>query len=154
MNVKLYLLILFLLPNILLSQIIIDKAGDGWDLKVDSALQLIKKTDLPKYQLLNDVCTSVGFWMNDFSSCNLSKDSIGEIYISVKDIKLNSINNLAAVLVHESLHLYFRKKGSTFSYNQEEVFCYCYELELLNKLSNVESWLFQHTKQQIINYSK
>jgi hypothetical protein len=151
---KLLLLILFLLPNILVSQIKIDKAGDGWDLKIDSAIQLIKKTDLPKYQLLDSVCNSISFWISEFSSCELTEDSIGKIYISVKDVKLNSINNLASVLVHESFHLYFRKKGTILTSNQEEFFCYYYELGLINKLSNVEDWLIQHTKQQIINYSK
>ena len=43
---KSLLLILLTLPSLLFSQIIIDKAGDGWDLKIDSALQLIKKTDI------------------------------------------------------------------------------------------------------------
>jgi hypothetical protein len=150
---KLLLLILFLLPNILVSQIKIDKAGDGWDLKIDSAIQLIKKTDLPKYQLLNSVCNSISFWVSEFSSCELT-DSTGVIYVSVKDVKLNSINNLAAVLVHESFHLYLRKKGTILTTDQEEYFCYYYELGLINKLCDVEDWLIQHTKQQIINYSK
>ena len=39
-------MILLTLPSLLLSQIVIDKAGDGWDSKIDSALQLIKKTDI------------------------------------------------------------------------------------------------------------
>ena len=144
---------LIIYPLSLFSQIKIDKAGDGWDLKIDSALQLIKKTDIVKYNLIDSVCTSISFWVSEFSSCELT-DSTGVIYVSTKDVKLNSINNLAAVLVHESFHLYLRKRGTVLTTNQEEYFCYYYELGLINKLSNVEDWLIQHTKQQIINNSK
>jgi hypothetical protein len=150
---RLVCLFLIIYPLSLFSQIKIDKAGDGWDLKIDSALQLIKKTDIVKYNLIDSVCTSISFWVSEFSSCELT-DSTGVIYVSTKDVKLNSINNLAAVLVHESFHLYLQKKGTILTTNQEEYFCYYYELGLINKLSNVEDWLIQHTKQQIINYSK
>ena len=150
---RLVCLFLIIYPLSLFSQIKIDKAGDGWDLKIDSALQLIKKTDIIKYNLIDSVCTSISFWVSEFSSCELT-DSTGVIYVSTKDVKLNSINNLAAVLVHESFHLYLRKRGTVLTTNQEEYFCYYYELGLINKLSNVEDWLIQHTKQQIINNSK
>lgn len=150
---RLVCLFLIIYPLSLFSQIKIDKAGDGWDLKIDSALQLIKKTDIVKYNLIDSVCTSISFWVSEFSSCELT-DSTGVIYVSTKDVKLNSINNLAAVLVHESFHLYLRKRGTVLTTNQEEYFCYYYELGLINKLSNVEDWLIQHTKQQIINNSK
>jgi hypothetical protein len=150
---RLVCLFLIIYPLSLFSQIKIDKAGDGWDLKIDSAIQLIKQTDLPKYQLLDSVCNSISFWVSEFSSCELT-DSTGVIYVAVKDVKLNSINNLAAVLVHESFHLYLRKREIILTPNQEEYFCYYYELGLINKLSNVEDWLIQHTKQQIINNSK
>jgi hypothetical protein len=150
---RLVCLFLIICPLSLFSQIKIDKAGDGWDSKIDSAIQLIKQIDLPKYQLLDSVCNSISFWVSEFSSCELT-DSTGVIYVAVKDVKLNSINNLAAVLVHESFHLYLRKREIILTPNQEEYFCYYYELGLINKLSNVEDWLIQHTKQQIINNSK
>ena len=50
------------------SQIRIDKAGDGWDKKIDSALTLIQKTDIKKYQLIDSVCNRVEFWSSGFSS--------------------------------------------------------------------------------------
>jgi hypothetical protein len=37
----------------------VDKAGDGWDQKIDSALILIQKTDIEKYQLIDSVCNKV-----------------------------------------------------------------------------------------------
>ncbi len=127
----------------------IDKAGDGWDLKIDSALSLIKTVDLQKYELLDSVCQEISFWVSDFSSNELSKEGIGRIYVATGDVKLGSINNLAVVLVHESLHLLFLRKGLDLHPVLEENLCYRYELEFIKKLPNVEPWLELHTLRQI-----
>ena len=75
----------------------------------------------------------------------------GRIYISVRDVKLNSINNLASVLVHESFHLYIWKRKFILSPKEEENYCYRYELEHVNKLPNLEPWLKSHVIEQIKN---
>lgn len=147
---RLLFLIIFLYFSPLFGQIKVDKAGDGWDLKIDSALTLIRNTDSVKYALLDSVCSNVSFWLSDFSSCDLEEEG-GRIYISVRDVKLNSINNLAAVLVHESLHLYIWKKKILLHPKGEENYCYRYELELVNKLPNLEPWLKLHVIEQIEN---
>ena len=145
---------IFLLASLailpLFGQIQVDKAGDGWDLKVDSALTLIKTADPAKYALLDSVCSNVSFWLSDFSSCDLEGEE-GRIYISVRDVKLNSINNLASVLVHESFHLYIWRRKFILSPKEEENYCYRYELELVNKLPNLEPWLKSHVIEQIEN---
>jgi hypothetical protein len=141
--------LLFLTSFPLFGQIKVDKAGDGWDLKVDSALVLIKNTDSAKYALLDSVCSNVSFWLSDFSSCDSEEG--GRIYISARDVKLNSINNLASVLVHESFHLYIWKRKFLLSPKEEENYCYRYELELVNKLPNLEPWLKAHVIEQIEN---
>ena len=151
---KSLLLILLTLPSLLLSQIVIDKAGDGWDSKIDSALQLIKKTDIEKYQLLDSVCGKVEFWSSGFSSNEGKYGEKGIILVAVKDVKLNSINNLAVVLVHESLHLHVLQKGYIIIPEQEEAWCYRYELDFINKLPNPESWLKQHAITQLTNIQK
>ena len=151
---KSLLLILLTLPSLLFSQIIIDKAGDGWDLKIDSALQLIKKTDIKKYQLLDSVCGKVEFWSSGFSSNEGKYDEKGIILVAVKDVKLNSINNLAVVLVHESLHLHVLQKGYIIIPEQEEAWCYRYELDFISKLPNPEPWLKQHAITQLTNIQK
>jgi hypothetical protein len=125
------------------SQIKIDKAGDGWDLKVDSAIQLIKQVDIDKYKLLDTNCSQVSFMISPYSSCSLENGQ-GHIYIAVDDLKLNSINNIAVVLVHESLHLYIAKKGIEMIPEKEETFCYMYELSFIKKLPNPEPWLIEH----------
>ena len=134
-----WFLLLFLIPFTSLGQIRVDKAGDGWDLKIDSALTVIKWTDLQKHQLLDSVCQEVSFWISNFSSNELVGKE-GRIYVSTKDIKLG-INNLACVLVHESLHLYFLRKGIQMAPAEEENYCYRYELEFIEKLTNPEPWL-------------
>jgi hypothetical protein len=152
--VKSLILILLTLPSLLFSQIKIDKAGDGWDSKIDSALQLIKKTDIEKYQLLDSVCEKVEFWSSGFSSNEGSYGNKGTILVAVKDVKLNSINNLAVVLVHESLHLHVLQKGYIIIPEQEEAWCYRYELDFIDKLKNPEPWLKQHAITQLTNIQK
>ena len=151
---KSLLLILLTLPSLLLSQIVIDKAGDGWDSKIDSALQLIKKTDIEKYQLLDSVCGKVEFWSSGFSSNEGKYGEKGIILVAVKDVKLYSINNLAVVLVHESLHLHVLQKGYIIIPEQEEAWCYRYELDFISKLPNPEPWLKQHAITQLTNIQK
>ena len=151
---KSLLLILLTLPNFLFSQIVIDKAGDGWDQKIDSALQLVKKTDIEKYRLLDSVCGKVEFWSSSFSSNEGKYGEKGIILVAVKDVKLNSINNLAVVLVHESLHLHVLQKGYIIIPEQEEAWCYRYELDFIDKLSNPEPWLKQHAITQLTNIQK
>lgn len=145
---------LFFLSNLISGQIRIDKAGDGWDLKIDSALQLIKKTDKVKYDLLDSVCERVEFWSSGFSSNEGSYGNKGTILVAVKDVCLNSINNLAVVLVHESLHLHVLQKGYIIPPEQEEAWCYRYELGFINKLRNPEPWLKQHAIKQLTNIQK
>lgn len=130
------------------AQIKIDKAGDGWDLKVDSAIQLIRRVDIDKYKMLDTNCTQISFMISPYSSCQL-EDGKGHIYIAVSDIKLNSINNIAVVLVHESLHLYIAKKGIELIPAKEETFCYMYELNFIEKLTNPEPWLIEHALNNI-----
>ena len=151
-------LLLFALTSLITSfsssQIRIDKAGDGWDKKIDSALTLIQKTDIEKYQLIDSVCNRVEFWSSGFSSNDGSYGNKGTILVAVKDVKLNSINNLAVVLVHESLHLHVLQKGYIIIPEQEEAWCYRYELDFIDKLPNPEPWLKQHAITQLTNIQK
>lgn len=139
-------LILLFLPSILHSQIKIDKAGDGWDLKVDSAISIIKKYDSTKYELLLKVCDTIEFWNGPYSTNN----GLKTIVVSTKDVNLNSLNNLAAVIVHESFHLHCAKMKFGFLPQKEENTCYKYEFSFLEMLPNVEIWLWRHTLEQIV----
>jgi hypothetical protein len=65
---RILLFILALLPTFTYGQITVDKAGDGWDLKIDSAITLIKQTDTNYYNLLINYCDHIEIWNERFSS--------------------------------------------------------------------------------------
>lgn len=130
-------LILILYAQFSFGQIKIDDVGDGWKGKVQQALDTIKKYDCPKYNLLTQQCKGIGYWLGSFSTTEGNK-----ILISTSDIKFSSINNIAAILVHESMHLFFIK--NKLDQIKEEKICYDYELNFLLKIPNVEPWLIKH----------
>ena len=142
------MIVMVLSTTICKSQIIIDKAGDGWDLRADSALAIIKQTDTTAYKLVLRVCNKITFWSGNYSTNEGYKDTKGTIMISSTDAKAKSLNNIAAVIVHESLHLYLRYKGVEES-PKEEILCYSYEYDFLRKIPNVEYYLLEHCLRQI-----
>jgi hypothetical protein len=139
---------LFLIPTLAFSQITIDDVGDGWKGKVDSAISLIQKTDTISYQILMENCKNVEFIIGKFST---TKPPF-TIAITTKDMNLNSINNIAAVLVHESYHLFIYNNHIQYNERDEEVACYVREYEFLCKLPDVEDWLFLNAMNNIILY--
>ncbi len=142
------MIVMVLSTTICKSQIVIDKAGDGWDLRADSALAIIKQTDTTAYKLVLRVCNKITFWSGNYSTNEGYKDTKGTIMISSTDAKAKSLNNIAAVIVHESLHLYMRFKGVQES-PREEILCYSYEYDFLRKIPNVEYYLLEHCLKQI-----
>jgi len=143
-----WFIVLLLFPLTLCSQIKVDKAGDGWDSVVYSAIDLIKKTSPLHYAVLMETTQNVQFWKEDYSSNNLIEGK-GVIVISSQDIKLNSLNNIAAALIHESYHLKFLKYGPDLTGYEEEYQCYLYELKFLKLLPQVEPYLLAHVKEQL-----
>ena len=127
------------------------KAGDGWDLKIDSAIQLIKQTDPAKYQVFKDVCQRIDFWKSSFSSTSVVEGDY-TILIADADVKLNSINNLAVVLVHESLHLMFIMEDAHMNEKEEEFKCYVYEISFIKKLPTPEPWLLANAYEKLEKY--
>ena len=144
-----YLVVIFLVLfnyNVV-AQIKIDNVGDGWVDKVNQAITLIKKVDSEKYDKLIEVCDHVTFWNGNFST----SENDHTIMISQADIMRGSVNNVAAVLVHESRHLMFRKLGIKMSEIDEETMVYIYELDFLKKIPGVEPFLIENAKKRIIN---
>lgn len=141
-------LIFTLLTLPVFSQIRVDDVGDGWKLKIDSALTLIKKTDPDVYKQVISNCNYITYWMGNFSS---TQDS-STILISTKDMNIGSVNNLACVIVHESHHLFIKRSKIKMTPNKEELECYLYEYEFLKKIENVEDWLTIHVIKCILKY--
>jgi hypothetical protein len=135
-------------PLILSAQIKIDDVGDGWKNKVEQALDTVQKYDPEKYTLLMENCEHISYSLLPFSTT----ESGNTILISQKEILKGNIDDIAAILVHESLHLYLLKNHIKMAFNEEEILCYTYELELLFKIPNVEPWLLSHAKAQIEFY--
>jgi hypothetical protein len=131
-------------------QLRVTDVGDGWKEKVDSALKIIQTYDIEKYNVILETCTLIGYWNESFSTTE--GDSV--ILISTKDINHVSINNIAAILVHESMHLYIKQLYAKVSPNREETICYVYELNFLYKVPNVEIWLIENATNKMKYYSK
>jgi len=142
--------ILLILSSYSFSQIKITDVGDGWKGKVERALDTIQKYDIEKYYLIMETCKVVAFWNGGFST--IESDSI--ITIPSKEMNNGNIYNIAAILVHESLHLYFLTTNFKLNPNVEEVVAYQYELEFLNKVPCVDEWLIQNAQNKIKFYSK
>jgi hypothetical protein len=148
---KLFTLVLLLLSFACRAQIVIDPGGDNWKSRVDSALVLIKQTSTDYYTFVNQNCARVAFISADHSSCAGDTGKRGIIFVSAGDISLG-IQNIAAVLVHESLHLYFQKIWAVMPENTEEGLCYTFELQFLKLLPNPEPLLVKHAENQIKKY--
>lgn len=138
-------IIILILPLLSFSQIKIEDVGDKWKYKVEQAIDTIKKYDTEKYHFLIDNCNHIGYWNGNFSST----EDTSTILIANHEFALKSINNLAAILVHESVHLYIKRLGIKPSEKDEEKLCYWYEFDFLLHLPKVEPWLINHTKQHL-----
>lgn len=152
---KIVLVLLLCLTTKVNAQIKIDKAGDGWSDMVQQALDTIRKYDPIRYELLDQVCDHISTWNGSVSTNEW--DSVrqkGTIIISVGDFRLKSINNIAAVIVHESSHLEYRSIKLAQPPATEELDCYLDELDFLRILPYIEPWLLQHTLQMIVNFSQ
>jgi hypothetical protein len=149
MCIKNALITLLLIPTFAFAQIKVDDVGDGWKPKVDSAISLIQQRDPEKYEVLIKNCNKVEFIIGDFSTTKPPN----VIAITTKDMKIGSINNIAAILVHESYHLKLWNEGIKIDPKKEEKEAYHWEYDFLCKLSNVEDWLFLNAINQIIKYS-
>jgi hypothetical protein len=142
--------ILLILSSYSFSQIKITDVGDGWKGKVEQALDTIQKYDIEKYYLIMETCKVVAYWNGGFATTE--SDSI--ITIPTKEMNNGNIYNIAAILVHESLHLYFLTTNFKLNPNVEEVVAYQYELEFLNKVPCLDEWLIQNAQNKIKFYSK
>jgi hypothetical protein len=148
---KILLALMLMLSVSAKSQIVIDQAGDDWQSLADSALRLIKTNSPYYYNNVVQSCDTISFFNANFSSNCGAKDTKGTIFISANDVRLG-IQNIAAVIVHESIHLRITQQGIHMWYRNEERLCYTYELNFLHKLEKPEKWLIEHAETQIEKY--
>ena len=132
------------------SQIRIADVGDGWKGKVEQSLDTIKKYDIQKYYLIMENCSNVAYWNGGFSTT----EGDSTITISTREMNDGNIYNISAILVHETIHLYFKGTEFNLNPNTEEVIAYQHELEFLEKIPCVDPWLIENAKNKIKYYSK
>ena len=131
------------------AQIKVLESAEGWKEQVEAAIQLIKDTDTAAYRVLVENCDTVEYFLGDFSTTYPPH----KIAIAVKDMKLNSVTNIACVLIHESCHLYiYNQKIEIEDPNREEYLCYMKEYDFLCKLPYAEDWLFRNTINKLLYY--
>ena len=143
-------LLLLLFCTTAQAQIQVAKAGDDWHVKIDSALTVIRTYDLEKYELLQRYCKRIDYWTGTFATT----ENKHNILIPASEIRLGIVNDLAAILVHESLHLYYLNNNIRMSVYEEESKCYLYELDFLYCIPNVEPWLLTHALTQAVIFSR
>ena len=144
---KITLVLLF--PLLLSSQITIPNVGDGWKTKVQQAIEVIKKYDSHKYNVLIYECKQIDFGLASFAT----SDGKSTIILPVEVLNRGCINDIAACLIHESLHMQFFKAGNKLDGDYEEALCYKWELDFLERIPNVEKWLISNAQYQIGVYS-
>lgn len=146
---KRLLLLLMIVPVITPAQIKIDDVGDGWKKKVDSAISLISATSDQADMLVRATTGRIEFWLGDRSSVSYPRDSTkGTILLAVGELKLG-IENIAAVIVHESFHLHIAKIRHKMKSREEEIAAYAWELVFLKQIPNCPNWLILNAEYQI-----
>jgi hypothetical protein len=144
--VKRLLLFIFILSSTnLFGQIKVAPVEFYWVKRVDSALNIIKTYDISVYDTLTKYCKNIGFWNGKYSSI----DGTSEILITKNDVMLGPINNLVAVIVHESKHLQYINNDIRITIAEEEIECFLYEKRFLLKIPNIENWLIENTDKEI-----
>ena len=145
------LLLLFLIsPLLAFSQLRIDDVGDGWKGLVEQALKVIEDTDTAKYNIVIRYCDHITYGLQPFSTT----ESGHVIILPTVEMKKGIVNDLAAAIVHESLHLYFVHNNIGASEQTEEAICYAYELEFLKQIPGVEQFLLDHALRQYLYFSE
>jgi hypothetical protein len=146
---QLFYFLSLLFPIILSAQIKVADVGDGWANSVNSSLMMIKSIDTNCWATLNQYCTEVGYWNGTYSTT----DGKSIIYISTREVRNGDLENIAAVLVHEALHLLIANQGIKLTAAAEEKMCYEYELQFLIKLG-AKPMLISHAQKMIEYYSE
>lgn len=139
-------------PFSLSSQIKVDQGGDDWKGQTEKALEMIAKIDSSKVSIIYKNCDRISFWLGDYSSNYITPDGEKIILVSISDMKLGSVENLAGVLIHEAVHLWILNNNVHTDPLSEEILCYSVEMDFMKKIPNVESWITDHIQNQITYY--
>lgn len=141
-----WFLSLLVIPFKIFGQIQIDQVGDNWQPQVAQALELIKKTDSTTYNFVISHCKRISFWSGEFSTV----EGNSTITIARGDMELNSVENIACIIVHESKHLEIIQLKLEFPLQYEECICYLWEMNFIEKLQNEPEWIRENCLNMIM----
>jgi hypothetical protein len=132
-----WFLLPLLIPFEIFGQIQIDQVGDNWKPQVEEALTLIKTTDTNTYNFVLRHCKKISFWNGEFSTV----EGNSTVTIAKGDMQLESIHNIACIIVHESKHLEIIQLGLEFPLQHEECICYLWEMDFIEKMKGEPDWV-------------
>ena len=140
-----WFLLLLVIPLKIFGQIQIDQVGDNWQPQVAQALELIKKTDSTTYNFVMSHCKKISFWSGEFSTV----EGNSTITIARGDMELNSIENIACIIVHESKHLEIIQLNLNLPLQYEECIAYLWELQFIEKMQGEPEWILGNCQDMI-----
>jgi len=146
---KLIFLFIVFFSNIIFSQIKVDTAGDFWDKEVNSALNIIKSTNIDTYDWVVDNVYRISIWNQSYNSFEIV-DGKAIILLSSSNFGRGSVNNIASTIVHETYHINHRFEKNNVC--EEELQAYLFELNFLFKIKDVENWLVEFVYDQASKY--
>ncbi len=111
-------------------------------MKIDSAKALISEIGIPYSNFFKNYVSKIEVWGGEYSTCHGEKGRKGVIFLSMEDVKSGKVQNIAAAIVHETMHLYFRYKGEIP--DKEESMCYYWEYDFLQLVPDVDPGLIYH----------
>lgn len=114
------------------SQIIIADEDEILRSRVDSALTIIEASDPSRYSLLLENCDKIAF-SNYSTPISLSN---GAVIIPVEMINGSTVNEIAGIIVNQSMHLFFINYLIEMDKHLEDIICTAYEIDFLLKISN------------------
>jgi hypothetical protein len=111
-------------------------------MKIDSAKTLISEIGIPYSKFFKSYVSRVEVWGGEYSTCHGETGKKGVIFLSMADVKSGNVHNIAAAIIHETMHLYFRYKGE--APEKEEAMCYYWEYDFLQLIPDVDPALVYH----------
>ena len=112
------------------SQIIIAGEDEILRSRVDSALSIIETSDPSRYSFLLENCDKIDF--SDYATpISLSN---GVVIIPVEMINESTVNEIAGIIVNQSMHLFFINYVIEMDKQREDITCSANEIDFLLKI--------------------
>lgn len=112
------------------SQITVSGEDEILRSRVDSALSIIEASDTSRYNFLLENCDKIDFSGYASPVCL----SNGAMIIPIEMINRSSVNEIAGIIVNQSMHLFFINYMIEMDKLLEDITCSAYEIDFLLRL--------------------